>query len=148
MRFLITTKPCETDARKAATRPFDAALFSAYMKFNEEMAKAGVLVVAEGLNPDGFRARVVLDGSKRAVVDGPFAETKEVLGGFYVIEVASKEEAVDWALRHPAPLGAGDLLEIRQLTELSDLEPKYQALIAEAAPTWSAPLWRTERKTA
>ena len=59
MRFLITAKPCETDARKAATKPFDAALFSAYMKYNEEMAKAGVLVVAEGLNPDGFRARVV-----------------------------------------------------------------------------------------
>ena len=148
MRFLITTKPCETDARKAATKPFDVALFAAYMRFNEEMAKAGVLVVAEGLNPDGFRARVALDGTKRAVVDGPFAETKEVLGGFYVIEVSSKEEAVDWALRHPAPLGAGDVLEIRQLTELSDLESKYQALIAEAAPTWSAPRWRNERKTA
>ncbi len=148
MRFLITAGPCETDARKEATRPFDAALFSAYMEYNEEMAKAGVLVVAEGLNPDGFRARVALAGAKRAVVDGPFAESKELLGGFYVIEVASKQEAIDWALRHPAGLGSHDVLEIRQLTELSDLEPKYQALIAEAAPTWSAPLWRAGRKTA
>lgn len=148
MRFLITSRPCETDARKGATKPFDAALFSAYMKYNEEMAKAGVLVVAEGLNPDGFRGRVVRDGSKRSVVDGPFAEAKELLGGFYVIEVGSKEEAIAWALRHPAGLGEGDALEIRQLTELSDLEPKHQALIAEAAPTWSSALWRAERTTA
>ena len=148
MRFLITAGPCETDARKEATKPFDAALFSAYMNYNEAMAKAGVLVVAEGLNPDGFRARVVLDGSKRTVVDGPFAESKELLGGFYVIEVTSRDEAIAWALRHPAGLGEGDALEIRQLTELSDLEPKHQALIAEAAPTWSAALWRAERTTA
>ena len=81
MRFLITAGPCETDARKEATRPFDAALFSAYMKYNEEMAKAGVLVVSEGLNPDGFRARVALAGAQRAIAAGPFAESKELLGG-------------------------------------------------------------------
>ena len=115
MRFLITTKPCETDARKAATKPFDAALFLAYMRFNEEMAKAGVLVVAEGLNPDGFRARVALDGTKRAVVDGPFAETKEQFLGFFVLEAETLEEAIQFARELSAANPANGTYEIRPL---------------------------------
>jgi hypothetical protein len=142
MRFLITAGPCKTDARVVAETPLDEGLFAAYMKYNEDMARAGVLIVAEGINPDGARARVASSGGKRSVVDGPFAESKEVIGGFYLIEAGSLQEAIDWALKRPVGLGTDDVLEIRQLTELSDLTPNVQHAIAEAAPTWSAPLWR------
>ena len=144
MRFLITAGPCKTDARVVAETPLDEGLFAAYMNYNEEMARAGVLIAAEGINPDGARARVASSGGKRSVVDGPFAESKEVLGGFYLIEVDSLQEALDWALKRPVGLGHDEFLEIRQLTELSDLTPKVQQAIAETAPTWSAPLWRPQ----
>lgn len=148
MRFLITAGPCGNDARPEAETPPDEALLAAYMKYNEEMTRAGVLIAAEGLYPGGARARVAISGGKRAVLDGPFTETKELLGGLYLIEVDSLDEAIGWALKHPVGLGTEDVLEIRQLTELSDLTPQIQQVIAAAAPTWSGPLWRPQPKTA
>jgi hypothetical protein len=148
MRFLITAGPCDNDARPEAETPPDEGLIAAYMKFNEEMAKAGVLIASEGIYPGGARARVAIAGGKRTVVDGPFTEAKELLGGLYLIEVDSLDEAIGWMLKHPAGLGHDDVLEIRQLTELSDLTPQIQQVIAAAAPTWSAPLWRPQPKTA
>ena len=102
MRFIITAQPGpDSPEPPDPNAPFDEALFSAYMKFNEEMHKAGVLVAAEGLKPDGNVARVAAKKGKRSVVDGPFTESKELVGGFYIIEVDSQEEAIEWALRCP-----------------------------------------------
>ena|ERR1700682_1892120 len=137
MRFLITAGRAPNDAKPQADAPLDEKLFAAYMKFNEDMHKAGVLVAAEGLNPNGARARVVAAGAKRVVVDGPFAETKELVGGLYLIDVASKEEAIAWALRCPVGLGSDEVLEIYQMTESSDLPQPILDAIAAAAPTWS-----------
>ena len=141
MRFIITARP-GTDEAKAGNEPtFDEALFTAYMKFNEEMHKAGVLVASEGLNPAARGARVAVSQGKRHVVDGPFAESKELVGGFYIIDVKSLDEAIHWALRAPSGLGTDDILEIRQLTGAGDLPPEILKLITAAAPTWSASMW-------
>lgn len=146
MRFLITIGPCENDATKNAKADahFDEKNFADKMAYNEEMTRAGVLVTAEGLLPGGMRKRVIVSGAKRTVVDGPFAEAKEVLGGFYVIEVDSEEEALGWVKRFPAKAGREETVEIRQLTSLSDLQPEFQKRIAEVAPKWSSGLWRSQ----
>lgn len=137
MRFLITAGRA-ADSTPPAEAAVDDALFAAYMKYNEDMHQAGVLVASEGLNPAGARARVVARGGKRVAVDGPFTETKELVGGFYVLDVASKEEAVAWALRCPVGLGTDEILEIYQMTGAEDLPPEILKKIAAAAPTWSA----------
>ncbi|WP_437605103.1 YciI family protein [Sorangium sp. So ce834] len=138
MRFIITAAPGTHETKAEADGPPDEALFAAYMKYNEEMMKAGVLIASEGLNPGGARARVGISGGKRAVLDGPFVETKELVGGFYLIEVSSKEEAIEWALRCPVGLGSDEVLTIQQMTELSDIPPRFREIIADVAPTWSA----------
>ena len=138
MRFIITAQPGKDTTPPDPNAPMDEKLFSAYMKFNEEMFKAGVLVAAEGLNPAGKGARIVVDKGKRAVVDGPFTESKELVGGFYILEVASLEAAIEWALRAPSGLGFDDVLEIRQLTGEDDIPPHLLELVKKAAPTWSA----------
>ena len=105
------------------------ALFKAYMRFNEEMHQAGVLVASEGLNPAAPGARIAVANGKRYVVDGPFAESKELVGGFYLIEVESLDEAIQWALRAPSGFGSDDILEVRQLTGAADLPPEILRLI-------------------
>ena len=145
MKFIITAHPGPDSPAPDPAAPFDEQLFTAYMKFNEEMYRAGVLVAAEGLNPAGKGAKVAVKGGRRTVVDGPFAESKELVGGFYVVDVASLEEAVDWAMRCPAGLGFDDVLEIRQLTGENDLPPELLELIKRAAPTWSATFVRGGR---
>ncbi|WP_434041081.1 MULTISPECIES: YciI family protein [Sorangium] len=138
MRFIITAAPGTDKATTEAEGAPDEELFAAYMKYNEEMAKAGVLIASEGLNPAGARARVGISGGKRAVLDGPFVETKELVGGFYLIEVSSKEEAVEWALRCPVGLGSAEVLTIHQMTELSDIPPHLRDILLDVAPTWCA----------
>lgn len=143
MRFIITAQS-GGESTAADTQPeFDIDLFKAYMRFNEEMHKAGVLVASEGLNPAAKGARIAVADGKRYVVDGPFAESKELVGGFYLIEVNSLDEAIQWALRAPSGFGKDDVLEIRQLTGAGDLPPAILQLIAEAAPTWSASAWQS-----
>jgi hypothetical protein len=143
MRFIITAQ-ASADKKATAQQPdFDAELFKAYMRFNEEMHRAGILVASEGLKPSAPGARVAVANGKRYVVDGPFAESKELVGGFYLIEVNSLEEAIQWALRAPSGFGADDILEIRQLTGSGDLPPEILRLITEAAPTWSASAWQS-----
>jgi len=137
MRFIITARPAENSTPVTPDAPFDEALFTAYMKFNEEMHKAGVLVAAEGLNPAGRGARVHVKNGKRTVVDGPFAESKELVGGFYILEVPSLDEAIAWALRAPTGLGFDDVMEIRPLTSEEDVPPALVELVKKAAPTWS-----------
>jgi hypothetical protein len=137
MRFMITAAPGPNHDAQAPEN-IDEKLFSAYMRFNEELHRAGVLLASEGLNPAGKGARVGVAKGKRAVLDGPFTESKELVGGFYLIEVKSREEAIQWALRCPVGLGSAEVLTIHQMTELSDIPPEFRKLVLEAAPTWSA----------
>lgn len=137
MRFMITASK-GPEAKSAPEAPITDELFAAYMKFNEDLAKAGVLLASEGLNPDGKGARVGVSRGKRVVLDGPFAESKELVGGFYLIEVGTRQEAIDWALRCPTGLGTDDVLTIHQMTSAEDIPPKYRELIEKVAPTFSA----------
>ena len=138
MRFIITAQPGKDTAAPDPNAPFDEELFSTYMRFNEEMHRAGVLVASEGLKPGGEVARIEVRRGKRGVVDGPFTESKELVGGLYIIEVDSQEEAIQWALKCPTGLGFDDVLEIRTLTGESDIPPRLLELVKAAAPTWSA----------
>jgi hypothetical protein len=136
MRFIITAG--KDEKKTEADAPVDEKLLVAYMKFNEEMHQAGVLVASEGLNPAAPGARVVASHGKRKIVDGPFTESKELVGGFYIVDVPSLDDAVAWALRCPCGMGSDDVLEIRQLTGEQDLPPEILKIIETAAPTWSA----------
>jgi hypothetical protein len=95
-------------------------LLAAMGKFNEDMVKAGVLLAGEGLQPSSKGARVRFSGAKRTVIDGPFAETKELIAGFWLLQVKSKEEAIEWIKRSPAPFEGEPEIEIRQVFEASD----------------------------
>lgn len=145
MRFIITAQAGAGETKVNPHADFDEKLFGAYMAFNEEMHKAGVLVASEGLNPAAKGARVAVSHGKRHVVDGPFSESKELVGGFYIIEVNSLDQAIHWALRAPSGMGVDDVLEIRQLTGAGDLPPDILDLIRTFAPTWSASVWEARK---
>jgi hypothetical protein len=95
-------------------------LLTAMTAYNEELVKAGVLLAAEGLQPSSAGARVRFSGSKRTVIDGPFTETKELIAGFWIIQVKSKEEAIEWVKRCPNPMEGESEIEIRQVFEADD----------------------------
>ena len=115
MRFMILVKAtAETEAGVLPSQE----LLEAMGKFNDEMIKAGVMLAGDGLHPSSRGARVRFSGSKRQVVDGPFAETKELLAGFWLIQVRSLDEAIEWVKR--APMDGGTELEIRQIFEMED----------------------------
>lgn len=122
MRFIITAQSDAASTPSDASAEFDAELFKAYMRFNEEMHTAGVLIASEGLNPAAQGARIAVADRKRYVVDGPFAESKELVGGFYIIEVPSLDDAIQWALRAPSGLGTDDILEIQTIGD----RPRFQ----------------------
>ena len=146
MRFIITAQ-ADPEAKRADAGPeFAAELFKAYMRFNELMHEAGVLVASEGLNPAASGARIAVAQGKRYVVDGPFTESRELVGGFYIIEVESLDEAIAWALRAPSGMGSDDILEVRPLTGAGDLPTDILALIEEAAPRWSANAWQSKSR--
>jgi hypothetical protein len=119
MRVMVIVKASKDS--EAGIMP-SATLLSAMGKFNEELVKAGVLLAGEGLRPSAKGKRVRFAGEKRVVVDGPFAETKELVGGFWLWQVKSMDEAVEWAKRCPNPTpGATDVeIEIRQVFEMED----------------------------
>lgn len=108
--------------------PSDVTAVSAMMKYNESLQKAGVLLALDGLHPPSMGARVSFKGGKPRVTDGPFAEAKEVLGGYWMIQVKSKEEAIEWASRCPA--SDNEVIEVRQVQELSDFPPDVQKAAA------------------
>jgi hypothetical protein len=114
--------PAGERAGEGFTPPADAV--AEMMKFNEELAKAGALIGLDGLHPVSKGARVKFTNKKPAVTDGPFIESKEVIGGYWHIQANSKEEAVEWARRCPA--ADGDVIEIRQVFEMSDFPPDVQ----------------------
>jgi len=105
-------------------------LLAAMGKYNEELAKAGVLLAAEGLHPSSKGARIRFEGNTRTVIDGPFSETKELIAGFWLWQVRSKEEAIEWLKR--APFGGGAEIEIRQVFEVEDFGPALTPELREA----------------
>jgi hypothetical protein len=119
MRFMMMVRA--TEDSEAGVLP-SRELVAAMGKFNGEMVKAGVLLAGDGLQASSKGARVKFSGGKRTVVDGPFTETKELIAGYWLIQVRSKEEAIEWARRCPAPMGEGveSEIEIRQVFEPSD----------------------------
>lgn len=119
MRFMVIVK---ADKNSEAGSPPDPKLFEEMGKFNEELQKAGVLLAAEGLQPSSKGARVRFSGSKRTVIDGPFAEAKELIAGYWLWQVKSKQEAIEWAKRCPNPMPGDSEIEIRQVYETEDLE--------------------------
>lgn len=138
MRFLIASTVDPKASPPKEEPPFDEKLFAEYMRFNEDMMKAGVLVASEGLNPGSKAAQVGVVGGKRQVLDGPFAESKELVGGFYLIDVPSLEEAIKWAMRCPVGMAAADLLTVHPLTSESDIPPHIVEIAKRVAPTWTA----------
>ncbi len=118
MRFMVMVRA--TKDSESGLLP-DEKLVEEMGKFNEEMVKAGVLLAADGLQPSSKGARVRFSRGKPTVIDGPFADTKELIAGFWVIQVKSKEEAIEWMKRSPAPFPGGEgVLEIRQVFEPED----------------------------
>ena len=115
MRFMMLVKASKES--EAGALP-SKELLAAMGEFNEEMAKAGVMLAGEGLQPSSKGARITFSGSKRTVTDGPFGETEELLAGFWMIEVKSKAEAIAWASR--VPFTQGEVVEVRQVFEASD----------------------------
>jgi len=122
MKFMIIVKANEDS--EAGKMPSEE-LLSAMGKYNEELMRAGVLLDLAGLQPSSKGARIQFSGAKRKVIDGPFKETKELIAGYWIIQVKSREEAVEWAKRVPAPHGEGQEgeIEIRQFFELDDFGP-------------------------
>ena len=117
MRFMMLVIPKGYESAKPGTAP-DAKAVEAMMKYNESLQKAGVLLALDGLHPPSMGARVSFEGGTPKVTDGPFAEAKEVLGGYWMIQVKSKEEALEWAKR--APMSDNEIIELRQVQEMSD----------------------------
>lgn len=118
MRVMVMVKASPQSETGALPRQ---DLFEAMGRFNEELMKAGVLLAAEGLKPSAQGARLRFDGSRRSVVDGPFAETKELVAGFWLWQVRSMEEALEWLRRCPHPMGEGEAeIEVRPLYEAED----------------------------
>ena len=127
MRFMMLMIPKGYESAPAGTMP-DAQAVEAMMAYNAELQRAGVLVALDGLHPPSAGARVTFEGGKPKVVDGPFAEAKEVVGGYWMINVKSRAEAIDWACRCPA--GANEIIEVRQVQELADFPADVQAVAA------------------
>ncbi len=117
MRFMVIVKASKES--EAGIMPSEEQL-GAMAAFNEEMVKAGVMLEGAGLQPSAKGARIRIDRDKRTVIDGPFAETKELIAGYWIIEVKSKEEAIAWMMRVPNPHNDGGEIEIRQMFELED----------------------------
>jgi len=128
MRFIVMVKASAES--EAGVLP-NQQLLTEMGKFNEELVKAGVMLEGEGLHPSSKGARIKFSGTKRSVIDGPFAETKELVAGFWIWQVRSKEEAIEWAKRCPNPTGAEGELEIRQIFEADDFGAEFTPELRE-----------------
>lgn len=126
MRFIMLVIPKGYETAEPGTMP-DADAVAKMMKYNEALQKAGVLLALDGLHPPSMGARVSFQAGKPRVTDGPFAEAKEVIGGYWIIEVRSREEAIEWARR--APMSDNEIIEVRQIQEFDD----FPADVQEAA---------------
>ena len=130
MRFMVIVRA--TKDSEAGALPSEE-LLTAMGKYNEELAKAGILLAGEGLQPSSKGARVRFSGAKRTVIDGPFAETKELIAGFWLWKVKSKEEAIEWVKRCPNPMPGDSEIEIRQVFEAEDFGEQFTPELKEQA---------------
>jgi hypothetical protein len=128
MRFMMLMIPKGYETAAPGTVPDDVKAVEAMMKYNESLHKAGILLALDGLHPPSMGARVSFENGTPKVTDGPFAEVKEVLGGYWMIQVKSKEEAIQWASRCPA--GPDEVIEVRQVQEIADFPADVQAVAA------------------
>jgi hypothetical protein len=126
MVIVKATKESETE-NNPLDMPGAAEMFEAMGKYNEELVKAGIMLAGDGLKPSKFGKRVHFDGTKRSVTDGPFAETKELVAGFWIWQVRSMDEAIEWAKRCPNPMPGPSDLEIRPIWETADFSPEIAA---------------------
>lgn len=131
MRFMMIIIPKGYETAAPGTVP-GAKEVGRMMKYNEELQKAGVLLALDGLHPPSMGARVSFKGGKATVVDGPFTEAKEVVGGYWMIQAKSREEAIEWARR--CPCGDNELIEVRQVQEMADFPPDVQKAIGDFPP--------------
>jgi hypothetical protein len=123
MRFMMLVLPKGYDTAKPGTLP-PKELVEKMGKYNESLSRAGVLLQLDGLHPPSAGARVHFAGGKPAVKDGPFSEAKEVLGGYWIIQVKSRAEAIEWAKRAPMP--DGDVIEVRQIQDMAEFTPELK----------------------
>ena len=128
MRFMVMVK-ANADSEAGVMPSQD--LLAAMGRYNDELVKAGVLLAAEGLQPSSRGARVKFSGAKRTVIDGPFAETKELVAGFWLIQVKSKAEAIEWVKRCPNPMEGDSEIEIRQVFEAEDFGAEFTPELRE-----------------
>src|SRR5258705_13448980 len=128
MRFMVIVKANKES--EAGVMPTEK-LLSDMGKFNEELVKAGIMLAGEGLQPSSKGARVHFSGTKRTVIDGPFAETKELIAGFWLWQVKSKEEAIEWVKRCPNPMPGESEIEIRQVFEAEDFGAEFTPELRE-----------------
>ncbi|WP_020648653.1 YciI family protein [Solimonas variicoloris] len=127
MRFMMLMIPKGYETAAADAMP-SAEAVAAMMKYNEDLQKAGVLLALDGLHPPASGARVSFRGGTPTVTDGPFAEAKEVVGGYWMIRVNSREEAIAWACRCPA--GENEVIEVRRVQEMEDFPDDIQQIVA------------------
>jgi hypothetical protein len=125
MRFMVIVKASKESESGALP---DEKILAEMGKFNEELVKAGVMLAGEGLHPTSKAKRIRFEGSKRTVIDGPFSETKELVAGFWIIQVKSMEEAVEWMKRCPNPHNEASEIEIRQIFEEADFGDLVQKM--------------------
>lgn len=123
MRFMMLMIPKGYETAAPGAMP-SAEAVAAMMKYNEKLQKAGVLLALDGLHPPSMGARITFAGGKPKVTDGPFAEAKEVLGGYWMIKVKSRQEAIDWACKCPA--SGNEMIEVRQVQEMEDFPEDVQ----------------------
>ena len=128
MRFMIIVKA--TKDSEAGVMPSEQ-LLTEMGKFNEELVKAGIMLAGDGLHPSSKGARVIFSGNKRTVIDGPFAETKELIAGYWLWQVKSKDEAIEWVKRCPNPHQGGGEIEIRQVFEAEDFGAEFTPELRE-----------------
>jgi hypothetical protein len=129
MRFMVMVKA--TKESEAGVMP-DTKLLADMGKFNEELVKAGIMLAGEGLHPSSKGARIKFSGDRRTVIDGPFSETKELVAGFWLWQVKSREEAIEWVKRCPNPHEGDSEIEIRQVFETSDFGAELTPELREA----------------
>jgi hypothetical protein len=131
MRFMMLIIPKGYETAAPGTVP-DAKGVERMMRYNEELQRAGVLLALDGLHPPSMGARVAFQGGKAKVSDGPFTEAKEVVGGYWMIQAKSLEEAIEWARRCPA--GDDEVIEVRRVQEMDDFPADVQKAIGDFAP--------------
>lgn len=130
MRFMVMVKATQDSEQGALP---SEEMLSAMGSYNEELAKAGVMLAGEGLQPSSKGARVQFSGASRTVVDGPFAETKELVAGFWIFETKSLEECIEWVKRCPNPMPGPSEIEIRQVFEAEDFGEQFTPELQERA---------------